>query len=136
MPTIVREIPVTVYIDGEYVGYGSVTYEDESAVQLFDTIKYKCVKQQLCIDSDCYDAVELCYEDKVSQLFGGLEVKSLKVNVYDYEGNVVGEAVLNLYDSYSPSIVWVLLNLALLWAQTVALLLAVHYIKSKVGEKT
>ena len=135
MPTTVRETPVTVYIDNEYVGYGSIAYEDESAVQLVNTIKYRCVGQQLCIDSECYtDAVEFCYEDKVSSFFGGSEVKTLKVNVYDAEGNTIGEAVLSLYDSYSPSIIWILLSLAMLWAQVITILAVVQYIKRKAGE--
>jgi hypothetical protein len=136
MPTTVREIPVTIYLDNEYIGYGSIVYEDESAIQLVDTIKYKCINQELCINSECYsDAVEFCYEDKVSSFLGGLEVKTLKVNVYDYEGNVIGDAVLNLYDSYNPSIFWVMLNIALLWALTIALLAVLHYMKRRVGEK-
>jgi hypothetical protein len=42
--------------------------------------------------------------------------------VYDDEGNAIGEAVLNIYDSYNPSVIWVLLGLAFLWIQAVALL--------------
>jgi len=136
MGVATREIPVTVYIDNEYVGYGSVVYEDESAVQLVDTVKYKCVKQQLCIDSECYsDAIEFCYEDKVSSFLGGLEVKTIETNVYDAEGNVVGEAVLSLYDSYDASIVWILIDLAFLWAQTVALIAVLVFVRKRVGEK-
>jgi hypothetical protein len=132
---MIREIPVTIYLDNEYVGYGSIIYEDESMVQLVDTIKYKCVKQQLCIDSDCYsDAIEFCYEDKVSSFFGGLDTKLLEVNVYDAEGNVVGEAVLSLYDSYSPSIIWILIDLAFLWAQSVALIAVLAFVRKRVGE--
>jgi hypothetical protein len=132
MPVAVREIPVTIYLNNEYIGYGSVCYVDESAVQLVDTVRYRCVKQWLCIDNYCYnDVVELCYEDKVSSFLGGLDVKTLKVNVYDAEGNAVGDAVLNLYDSYSLSIVWVLLNLAFLWAQIVALLAVVAFIRKE-----
>jgi len=136
MGVVTREIPVTVYLDNEYIGYGSITYEDESAVQPADTIKYKCVKQQLCIDSNCYsDAIEFCYEDKVSQWLGGLEVKMIKTDVYDAEGNVVGEAVLSLYDSYGASVVWILVDLAFLWAQTVALIAVLAFVRKRVGEK-
>ena len=136
MGVATREIPVAVYIDNEYVGYGSVVYEDESAVQLVDTVKYKCVKQPLCIDSECYsDVIEFCYEDKVSQWLGGLEVKMIKTDVYDAEGNVVGEAVLSLYDSYGASVVWILVDLAFLWAQTVALIAVLAFVRKRVGEK-
>ena len=127
-----RQVPVNAFIDNTYIGYGSIVYEDEFDTLPNETIKNKCVYQQLCIDNICYDdALVFCYEDKISGGSGGEETKTIYAPITDFDGKQVGEATIPFVDRYNPVSVVAFERFAVLYAVAKSLLLGANKLIKK-----
>jgi len=127
-----RQVPVNAFIDNTYIGYGSIVYEDEFDTSPNETIKRKCVYQQLCVDDICYDdALVFCYEDKISVGSGGEETKIINATVTDFDGNQIGHATIPFVDRYNPISVVIFGQFAVIYAVAKSLLLGVDKLIKK-----
>jgi hypothetical protein len=127
-----RQVPVNVFIDDTYIGYGSIVYEDEFDTLPNETIKNKCVSQQLCIDNNCYDdALVFCYEDKISSWAGGEETNTIYATITDFNDKQIGQATIPLVDRYYPISMMSFGEFAVIYAVVKSLLLGVNKLIKK-----
>jgi hypothetical protein len=98
-----RSISVDVYLEGVYIGSGTIVYIDESEVKSVETVVSRCVSQAVCLDGVCYDSALLfCYDDVVAKGQGGVIEITLAVDVVFVEtGVAVGSASIPFVDEYS-----------------------------------
>jgi hypothetical protein len=98
---MIRETPVSVYVDGVEVGYGSIVYVDESATQLLPTTKLSCSTTMAYIDDEAVP-LRFCWSDTVAGLFSGVVRRAINVPVYIGEVEV-GKASIEVVDSFGMS---------------------------------
>jgi hypothetical protein len=101
MGVVTRETPVDVYIDSECVGYGSIVYEDGSAVHIAPYTVTRCSVTQILIDSVAVP-MQFCWGDVVTGVFGGVVKRVVEAKVYVGEVEV-GKASIEVVDSFSAS---------------------------------
>jgi hypothetical protein len=94
----VKTTPVTIYVDGYLVGSGSLAYDDKSSLSLVQLVARHCDGTSAYI-GDTVVPVQLCWDDMVAGLFGGVSRRVLSIPVY--LGDIAaGSAVVEVYDSY------------------------------------
>jgi hypothetical protein len=100
----VKTVPVSISVDSELVGSGELAYNDLSHVSLLPTTIRHCDETPIYVDSDEYGSLSFCWDDIVSQGFGGTAERELSIPVY--VGDVeVGSAVIRISDSYSADLI-------------------------------
>jgi hypothetical protein len=110
---VVKTAPVYIYIDGELIGFGELVYNDLSYASLLPTTIHHCDETPVYVDNEVVP-LRFCWDDVVAKWFGGTLKKRLAVPVY-VDDVKVGEATVELVDSYSADLVSVLLVVALIW---------------------
>jgi hypothetical protein len=98
-----HSVSVDVYLEGVYVGSGSIVYVDESESRSAETVVSRCVFQAVCLDGVCYDyALQFCYDDVVARDQGGVIEITLTMDVVFVEtGIAVGSTSIPFVDEYS-----------------------------------
>jgi hypothetical protein len=122
---IERSVDVSLQIDSNPIGSGTIVYLDDSAPSLTELKIDRCVSQQLCFNNTCFDnAVDFCYTDTIASDGGGLLTTTLSGDaVFKETGDVIGSFTIPFTDIYSSvtvtainiqPIIWIILLLLLI----------------------
>jgi hypothetical protein len=103
---IERSVDVSLQVDSASIGSGTIVYIDDSAPSSTELKIDRCVSQQLCFDSTCFDnAVDFCYTDTIASDGGGLLTTTLSGDAVLREtGDVIGSFAIPFTDIYSTVI--------------------------------
>ena len=105
---VVKTTPVSIYIDGELVGSGELVYNDLSYASLLPATIRHCDETPIHVDGEVVP-LKFCWDDTVSQGFGGAAERELSIPVY-VENVKVGSSVIRISDSYSLDLVTMLIS--------------------------